>query len=309
MLTPFGEGRGAAAGAFGDFASLIGSRTSAPDASHRPAFAFPDQAATPGDGPASGVIHGTTVIAVKYKDGVINVGDRRATGGFAIMYDKAEKVLSLDDHTLMAISGSFSRAMEIVKYLRHAFKYFERSQLQAMSLDGKLGEISKVISNNQAAALQGIGVVIPVVSTYDLTRDEGRIFFYDGGGARFETAEFGAAGSGSTQIRGVFEYIARTKGPFRDMDRDTALREALTLLEIAADLDAAAAGEPGTTPLPVPPKDIDDTVELRFAAAVLLIMICEQTFLNAGPLLVKGTAGAAAAGFIFNILMIARAPL
>jgi O-antigen/teichoic acid export membrane protein len=46
-----------------------------------------------------------------------------------------------------------------------------------------------------------------------------------------------------------------------------------------------------------------------FAAAVLLIMLSEQTFLNAGPLLVKGTAGVAAAGFIFNILMIARAPL
>ena len=38
-------------------------------------------------------------------------------------------------------------------------------------------------------------------------------------------------------------------------------------------------------------------------------MLAEQTFLNAGPLLVKGSAGAAAAGFIFNILMIARAPL
>ncbi len=38
-------------------------------------------------------------------------------------------------------------------------------------------------------------------------------------------------------------------------------------------------------------------------------MLSEQAFLNAGPLLVKGTAGAAAAGFIFNILMIARAPL
>ena len=46
-----------------------------------------------------------------------------------------------------------------------------------------------------------------------------------------------------------------------------------------------------------------------FAAAVFLIMLSEQTFLNAGPLLVEGTAGAAAAGFIFNILMIARAPL
>jgi O-antigen/teichoic acid export membrane protein len=46
-----------------------------------------------------------------------------------------------------------------------------------------------------------------------------------------------------------------------------------------------------------------------FAAAVLLIMISEQSLLNAGPLLVKTSEGAAAAGFIFNILMLARAPL
>ena len=38
-------------------------------------------------------------------------------------------------------------------------------------------------------------------------------------------------------------------------------------------------------------------------------MLSEQTFLNAGPLIVNATSGAAAAGFIFNILMIARAPL
>jgi O-antigen/teichoic acid export membrane protein len=47
----------------------------------------------------------------------------------------------------------------------------------------------------------------------------------------------------------------------------------------------------------------------RFAAAVFLIMLSEQTFLNAGPLLVNATSGAAAAGYIFNVLMIARAPL
>ncbi len=46
-----------------------------------------------------------------------------------------------------------------------------------------------------------------------------------------------------------------------------------------------------------------------FAAAVLLIMFSEQAFLNAGPLIVRGLEGAAAAGFIFNVLMIARAPL
>ena len=49
-----------------------------------------------------------------------------------------------------------------------------------------------------------------------------------------------------------------------------------------------------------------------FAAAVLLVMLAEQTFLNAGPLLVKATedsGGAALAGFTFNVLLIARAPL
>jgi O-antigen/teichoic acid export membrane protein len=46
-----------------------------------------------------------------------------------------------------------------------------------------------------------------------------------------------------------------------------------------------------------------------FVAAVLLIMLGEQIFLNAGPLIVRGLEGAAAAGFIFNVLMIARAPL
>ena len=49
-----------------------------------------------------------------------------------------------------------------------------------------------------------------------------------------------------------------------------------------------------------------------FAVAVLAIMLAEQTFLNAGPLLVKATegdGGAALAGFTFNVLLIARAPL
>jgi O-antigen/teichoic acid export membrane protein len=46
-----------------------------------------------------------------------------------------------------------------------------------------------------------------------------------------------------------------------------------------------------------------------FAAAVLVIMLSEQTFMNAGPLLLNASEGPAAAGFIFNVLMVARAPL
>jgi O-antigen/teichoic acid export membrane protein len=69
---------------------------------------------------------------------------------------------------------------------------------------------------------------------------------------------------------------------------------------------------------PAVEADPADTTEFTlahgsgFAVAVLLIMLSEQAFLNAGPLLVEateGARGAALAGFTFNVLLIARAPL
>jgi O-antigen/teichoic acid export membrane protein len=65
----------------------------------------------------------------------------------------------------------------------------------------------------------------------------------------------------------------------------------------------------GGTEKPAPTDEFTLARGGRFAGGVFLIMLSEQTFLNAGPLLVKATAGAAAAGYVFNILMIARAPL
>ncbi len=108
------------------------------------------------------------------------------------------------------------------------------------------------------------------MAMYDTERGEGRIFFYDAGGARFETGEYGAAGSGSTQIRGAFEYVVRTKGPFNAMDLPTALREALTLLEIAADLDAATGGAAKVLPVAktVTADGVADVPEDLLAATV-----------------------------------------
>ncbi len=205
-------------------------------------FDVPTAQATGGGTSFEGDTHGTTVIAVKYRDGVLNIADRRATAGMGVMYDRAEKILALDDHTLIAISGSFAKAIEIGRFLRHSFKYYSRSQLQPMSLEGKLAEMTRAISNNLPMAMQGVGAFIPVLSAYDLEADEGRIFFYDVMGARFESSEFGAAGSGSSAIRGSFDYIVRTKKPFSEMDLQEALRESLILLDIAADLDAATGG-------------------------------------------------------------------
>jgi O-antigen/teichoic acid export membrane protein len=69
-----------------------------------------------------------------------------------------------------------------------------------------------------------------------------------------------------------------------------------------AEIAAAANGAAG-----------DESFSFRhgggFAAAVLLIMFSEQAFLNAGPIIIRGLQGATEAGIIFNVLMLARAPL
>lgn len=75
----------------------------------------------------------------------------------------------------------------------------------------------------------------------------------------------------------------------------------------------AFARQARTAPPPAPAEAEDASVSMAhgtgFAAAVLVVMFSEQTFLNAGPLVVRALDGAAAAGFIFNVLMLARAPL
>ena len=79
----------------------------------------------------------------------------------------------------------------------------------------------------------------------------------------------------------------------------------------AAEPEATDSTPAPAAPPPTPTRAEEFTLARggRFAAAVFLIMLSEQTFLNAGPLLVNATVGAAAAGYIFNVLMIARAPL
>lgn len=193
--------------------------------------------------------HGTTVIAVKFKGGVLNIADRRATASNLILYEEAEKIMPLDDYTLIAIAGSYAAATEAVRFLQHSFKYYARSQLQDMSLEGKLSEVSRVLSRSLPGALQGIGGFLPIISAYDHKSREGRIFFYDLLGARFESREFGAAGSGAERIRGAFDYIVRTRGPFHEMALDKALSETLLLLDIAAGLDTATGGLGRVPPL------------------------------------------------------------
>ena len=193
------------------------------------------------------IAHSTTVVVVRYRDGVMIAGDRRATAGTSVIYDRAEKVLQIDKHSVLAISGSPAIAYEIARVLEHSFQYFRRSQLQELSLEGKLRMLSRLIRDNLPMALQGIGGVIPIFALYNLgaADDEngGKIFFYDALGAHFENVNFATTGSGSIWIRGVLRYLSRFGDtPLPEMDERQATIMILRLLDTASEYDAATSG-------------------------------------------------------------------
>ena len=194
-------------------------------------------------------IHGTTVLCLRYDQGVLSLADRRATAGNLIMYDQAEKIIALDDTTVVAISGAFARSVEVCRFLKHSFKYYRRTVLQEMSLEGKLTEISRALAGNAPQAMQGIGLFLPIVAAYDKKRGEFGVYFFDGAGARFQNGSYACAGSGSERIRGVFEYISRTKGRFETRPLAEVLADGLQMLDIAADLDSATGGFSKTLPV------------------------------------------------------------
>lgn len=187
-------------------------------------------------------IHGTTVLALRFKEGVLVFADRRATMGNLIMFEQAQKVMPLDDLTVVAISGSFARSIEICRYLKHSFKYYRRSVLQELTLEGKLSEISRALAGNVEMAMNGIGVFLPIVAAYDRQTEQFGVYFFDGAGARFESGQYACAGSGSERIRGIFEFLRRTEGSFETKSLEKVLENGLQMLDIASTLDSATGG-------------------------------------------------------------------
>jgi|TARA_B100000809_G_scaffold93247_1_gene91868 proteasome beta subunit len=186
------------------------------------------------------VTQGTTVLAFHFKDGVIVAGDRRATAGSSIMYEHCDKVIPIDDYSLMAIAGVPATAFEMARVLTHNFEFFRRSQMQAMSGQGKIRALSRLLRENVGMAVQGLGVVSPIFATYDLQTRKPAIHFYDMLGADFQIRTHTSTGSGSPTIRGILEHEDLWgEKPLAERSESSAVTLAIRLLQTAAQFDSA----------------------------------------------------------------------
>lgn len=188
----------------------------------------------PANAPA--VPHGTTIVAMRFADGVLVGGDRRATEGYTIADRRIEKVFPADRYSAVAIAGAAGPAIDMVRLLQLELEHYEKLEGETLSLEAKANRLATLIKQNLPMAMQGI-VVVPTFGGFDVRRGQGRIFRYDAIGGRYEEIDYHATGSGGLHARASLK-----KRYVPDLDRAGAISAAVEALMDAADDDTATGG-------------------------------------------------------------------
>ena len=139
--------------------------------------------------------HATTVVALRFADGVVMAGDRRATEGYSIAHRAMDKVFPADRWSAVAIAGAAGPAVEMVRLFQVQLEHYEKVEGVSLSLEGKANQLAQMVREHLPMAMQGLAVV-PLFAGYDLRRGIGRIYTYDVTGGHYEEADFQATGSG-----------------------------------------------------------------------------------------------------------------
>jgi len=173
---------------------------------------------------------------MKYREGVVIAGDRRATEGFQIADRRIEKVFKIDEYSAMAIAGAAGPCIEMARLFQTELEHYEKLEGVQLSCEGKANKLGQMVKANLPMVFQGL-VVMPLYVGYDGRRREGRIFKYDITGGRYEESEYHAIGSGGKDARNTI------REHFRDgLTEEEALRISLLALYNAADEDVGTGG-------------------------------------------------------------------
>jgi proteasome beta subunit len=180
--------------------------------------------------------HATTCVALRYDNGVVMAGDRRATAGNLISHRSMDKLVEADRHSGVAIAGAAGPAIEMIRLFQLQLEHYEKVEGTTLSLEGKANQLSMMVRGNLPAAMQGM-VVVPIFGGFDLRRDCGRVWDFDATGGRYEERDYVATGSGSLHASTVIKVGWRAT-----LDRDGAADLACRALWEAADADSATGG-------------------------------------------------------------------
>jgi len=185
---------------------------------------------------ALSVPEGTTVLALRYGDGVVMAGDRRATEGHLVAHRRIRKVFPADRFSAVAVAGTAGLAIDMVRLFQVELEHYEKIEGVRLSLEGKASFLARLVRNQLPLAFQGL-VVVPMFAGYDEAEETGRLYSFDVVGGRYEEIDFGSTGSGSRLAKSYLRTVYRD-----DITAEEAAAFAVNALVSASQEDTATGG-------------------------------------------------------------------
>ena len=195
-----------------------------------PALTLPENAVLPS------VPEGTTVLAMRYGDGVVIAGDRRATEGHLVAHRRIQKVFEADHFSAVAVAGTAGLAIDMVRLFQVELEHYEKIEGVRLSLEGKASFLARLVRNQLPMAFQGL-IVVPLFAGYDEAEETGRVYTFDVVGGRYEEIDFGSTGSGARLAKA---YLRTAYHP--DLTGEEAAEMAVRALISASQEDTATGG-------------------------------------------------------------------
>ncbi len=184
-----------------------------------PSFITAGATPLPG-GVSESIGHGTTIVAVKSKKGVVIGGDTRVSMGMAITNERKRKVHILDRYSAMGLAGTAATCLTYANLFSELFLNHSRTHRSELHFDTRSQVVSNTLVRGIAQIQMGL-LSVPIMAGYQ--HGEGpRIVSYDVLGAPNHHRHYTALGSGGTSALSVCNALWKIYGG-RQMTDDKAI--------------------------------------------------------------------------------------
>jgi len=144
------------------------------------------------------ILHGTTTVGLKAKDGVVLCADMRASAGYFIANNNTMKIQKIDDHVGMTMAGGVADAQNITDILRYHANIHRIQKQEPIPIKSLTRLTSLIFHQNRGYPF----IADILVGGYD--NDGPALFNIDMFGS-VEEKTYVATGSGSPVAYGLLE--------------------------------------------------------------------------------------------------------
>ncbi len=173
---------------------------------------------------------GATIVGLKFRDGVVVAGERKASYGSYVVSVSVRKVFLLDKRVAVGFAGLVADAQGVLRILREEAGYYKVSVGRELGIRGIAKLLSNILYSYKAMPMETEAIVGGVEGGKPV------LIVLDPLGSLIED-DFAAIGTGATIAVGVLE-----EGYREGMNRDDAVELALRSIRTAMKRDALSGG-------------------------------------------------------------------